>query len=806
MGYCAGARVSFASSGLGVSIGIRTQPSPAPKSRLCGSPTRVKSLQFSLLPFVSLRISTWFQSDAPLPSRRSVWLGAGLIALAASAAWHNSFSGPFIFDDVPAIEQNQTIRHWSTALLPPNADGLTVSGRPLLNLSFALNYALSGSRVWSYHAFNLCIHVLAGLTLFGIVRRTLQLRSGQALAAKAGGEQGASGTNFEHRAPPPLHLTPYTSLFAAGEATSLALVVALLWTVHPLQTEAVTYVVQRAESLMGLFYLLTLYCFIRAVDCHALRDNRNERPSGSDGICHLTSDKLLGGSVAIWLTLSVLACLLGMACKEVMVSAPLIVFLHDRTFVAGSFGKAWRQRWRFYAGLAATWIFLAALVAGTSNRGGTAGFGIGVSLGQYLATQFEAITRYLRLSIWPHPLILDYGALWVQNAAAVVPYALLVGSVVAGTAVALRRRPVPGFLGAWFLAILAPTSLVPGNRQTIAEHRTYLALAPVIAFAVVGLPALRRRPRDQGSRTHALRIPVVPWSRALVFPALSLTVAFAWLTAVRNADYRSDLAIWRDNVAKRPQSAWAHHNLACVLLRQGAAAGALAEEQAALRLKPDLLEAAVGAANALTQLQRESEAVVYFQAALKIEPNHASAHESLGAIFARTGRLDQALEHYAAVVRIAPKQAPAHFNLAMVLTQLGRLNEAIAEYQTVLRLKPDTPAASYNLGAIYQQLGRVGEARAQFEQTLRWQPANAAAHNNLGNILARAGQLPEAVDHYEAALRSEPNDAVAHYNLGTALLQLQRPAEAAAQFEAALRIQPDFAPARETLNGLENHR
>ena len=196
-------------------------------------------------------------------------------------------------------------------MLCPPSHGETVSGRPVLNLSLALNYAVSGCDVRGYHVTNLAIHLAAALLLFGIVRRTLPRFRGC-----GGGQQLAR-----------LQL-----------ATPLALAIALLWAVHPLQTESVTYIVQRAESLMGLFYLLTLYCFLRGA----------------------------GSARAIfWYAGSVLACLLGMATKEVMVSAPLVVLLYDRTFLAGSFREAWRRRWAYYLALAATWLLLAWLVAQT---------------------------------------------------------------------------------------------------------------------------------------------------------------------------------------------------------------------------------------------------------------------------------------------------------------------------------------------------------------------------------------------------------------------------------------------------------
>ncbi len=187
-------------------------------------------------------------------------LAAGLITLATVAAFSNSFAGPFVFDDIPSIVKNPTIRQlwplWPT-LCPPR-DGETVTGRPLLNLSLAINYAVSGQRVWSYHAANLGIHVFAALLLFGILRRSFLLPT----------MRDRWGT----------------------AALPLALVVALLWAIHPLQTESVTYIVQRAESLVGLFYFLTLYCFVRArkgTVPFSLRRKSGQSPrcSGMPGRC-----------------------------------------------------------------------------------------------------------------------------------------------------------------------------------------------------------------------------------------------------------------------------------------------------------------------------------------------------------------------------------------------------------------------------------------------------------------------------------------------------------------------------------------
>jgi tetratricopeptide (TPR) repeat protein len=482
---------------------------------------------------------------------------------------------------------------------------------------------------------------------------------------------------------------------------------------------------------------------------------------------------------------SLLACLLGMATKEVMVSAPLIVFLYDRTFVAGSFRGALRRRGGYYASLAATWVLLAWLVAGAGTRGGTAGFGLGVTPWSYALRQGETIVRYLGLSLWPHPLIIDYGANLATPAAAIVACALLVALLVAATGIALWRRPVAGFLGAWFFAILAPSSsVVPVATEFMAEHRMYLPLAAVIAAVVLGLHAWAGR-------------------RSLVVFAL-LAVALGWLTMRRNEDYHSDVALWTDAVTKRSANARAHSNLGSAWLLAGDPTAALAEEQEALRLQPDLAEAAFYAGKAALQLDREADAMRYYETTLKLEPDYTMAHVELGNLEMHAGRPTNACAHYEAALVKLPRFAPMHYNLAMARLQMGRLDEAIAEFETVLRLQPEMAAACYNLGTVFLQLGRLSQAQAQFERTLQLEPGNSAAHNNLANILMQAGRLAEAVDHYRAALRSDPANVAAHCNLGVALLQLHRLPEAKYEFEAALRLQPGYPPAQAALEQLND--
>jgi protein O-mannosyl-transferase len=660
-----------------------------------------------------------------IPGRAQTLVAGAAIAGAALAAYARTFRVPFLFDDGPAILDNPGIRHlwplWHAFW--PQSKVTAVAGRPVANLTVALNYALSGNGVWSYHALNLLIHVLAGLTLYGVVRRTLLL---PALAARFG-----------------------------RHARLLALAIALLWTLHPLQTEAVTYIIQRVESLMGLFYLLTVYCFIRAAEA--------PRPWP-------------------WRAGALAACLLGMATKEVMVTAPVLILLYDRTFLAGTFAEAWRRRGWLHLSLAATWLLLLGLVASTGwNRGGASGFNVGVTPTAYWLTQFEAVTRYLWLTVWPHPQVFDYGTFWVHGAGRVAGYALIVVPLAAAVIWALVRAPAAGFLGAWFFGLLAVTSVVPGTIQMIVEHRMYLPLAAVITAAVLGLHTLWRRP-----------------GVTLAF-ALVLAVALGVLTARRNEDYRSELSIWTDTVAKRPDSPRARNGLAFALDHLGRVPDAVREFQAAQRLAPDNAELRDNLGVTLARAGRTAEAIEQFEAALRLQPNLFVAHSNLGNALLQSGRPAGAIREYEAALRLRPDYADAEYNLGGAFDHTGQTAEALRHYEAAIRLRPDFAPAHYNLAELLNRLRRTGEAVAQYEIALRLQPELVPAHDNLGTLLCRLGRTAEGIAHLQAAVRLRPDYARPHFNLGVALMQAGRTPEAIGQYREALRLQPDYLEAHTNL-------
>jgi protein O-mannosyl-transferase len=575
---------------------------------------------------------------------------AALIVLATIAAYSNSFRGAFILDDIDCILNNATIRHlWplGPVLSPPSEGGRTVAGRPLVNLTLAINYAVSGSDVWSYHATNLLVHILAALTLWGVVRRTLRLPT------------------------MPGHLRE--------SADWLATAAALLWALHPLTTAAVTYTVQRAESMMALFYLLMLYCRIRGWS--------SRRP-------------------AAWYAGTVVAAALGMASKEVMVTAPLVVLLYDRTFLTGSFRQALKSRWRLYAGLAATWLILG-LLAAHSPRAGTAGFGIvNLTLWEYARSEPGVILHYLRLCVWPHPLCLDYCWPVARQLGRILLPGAVVTAMLIATAFAIWCWGRIGFLGAWFFLILAPTSSVIPILDLAFEQRMYLPLAAVVMAAVLAGHWVLQRGAQRV-------VPWPAWRRSLSGLLLVIVVTvLGGLTYHRNRDYQSGISIWTDTIAKRPDNPRAHYNLGRHYVEAGDFPPAREQFARTVQLKPDYPDGYMNLACAEARLGQNEEALADFDRAIQLFPSKADNYFNRGNSLYELGRFEEAIADYDAAIARNTGHAKAYYSRGQAQQKLKRTAEALASYNTAIRLKPDHRDAFGERAISYYYLKRYDEAWA----------------------------------------------------------------------------------------------
>jgi hypothetical protein len=517
--------------------------------------------------------------------RWRLWVPLAIV-VATVLAYVNAFSNPFLFDDEAIITANP-----DTQVLFP----LAFAGRWLVNLTFKLNYAVGQFRVADYHATNLMIHLAAALLLFGWVRRTLLLpRAGEVWPRHAAGLAGA---------------------------------IAGLWAVHPLQTESVTYICQRYESLMGLCFVGTLYTFVRGVQAR-------------------------GRGGASWFGVSLAICVLGMGTKEIMVTAPLVVLLYDCLLGAGSAGEAVRKRWRVHLGLWLTLIVFGFLEWQMFNVVAQQGEGVTLAVPpvSYLLTQMQVIPHYIRLSFVPYPLCFDYGWPFVTSWTRVVlPGTFLVGLGVLTLLLWVRGRS-HAFLGLWFFIILAPTSSIVPVPDAAFEHRMYLPLASVISAAVLGSYWLLRGAMASRQRTCVLGGGVV----------LAGMVVAVMMTHQRNLAYRSGLTMWQSVVSVRPQNHRARLNLGSALLRGARYAEAEAEGREVAR-QLDYC-AALGADDVPAWGEDAAGAAIYREAR-----HYALAHNIIGVASIHQGDTTEAEKHFREAVRLLPQFADADRNLAELI-------------------------------------------------------------------------------------------------------------------------------------------
>jgi protein O-mannosyl-transferase len=613
-------------------------------------------------------------AEHPTPDRWRVRFAAALIAVAACAVYANSLSIPFVLDDQGTVVQNPDIRQLSDLrrVLVPAANSAT-AGRPLVSLSFALNYAVGGLAPAGYHALNLVLHVLCALLAFGLVRRTL-----------AG--------------------PPWPANVRAG-ALPVAAVSALVWVVHPLTSEVIDYVTQRTEALAALWILAALYAARRW----------HEQPGSR------------------W-DLTAIACgMLGVLSKETAVVTPVLVALYDRAFLTDSWRTAWRQRSSLYIGLIASWFVLAA-VLWSGPRSAVSGFSAGISPWTYLLNQAVVIVDYLRLSVWPVRLVAFWGWPLPLTFSEVWPQFAVVAALAAGSVAWFLKTPRVAYCLVWFFVTLAPTSsFVPIATEVGADRRMYLPLASLVTLVIAGCwygLTARRDPAQHRMRTAGFAlgavalVGVLGWTtaarnREYATPlALAQTILERRPTAVAHQILGEQLALanrvpealaeFREAVSLGDTRAV--YPLALLIFNQGDVAGAVPHFERVIEL--------AGANQPLRWLEPSQLEVL-------------SARLMLSQIYANQQRWADAEAQAQQVLARVPRQLDARRVLGAALVGQQRWAEAIAEHQQFLAERPGDVQARINLGIALAGAGRFSEATTEFRRAVSTDPQNATARRLL---------------------------------------------------------------------------
>ncbi|MDB4444103.1 tetratricopeptide repeat protein [bacterium] len=678
------------------------------------------------LPHTGIRVST----ETPVvPFKHFVdVLKISSLAILVVLLYANTLQSPFTFDDRPNIQDNPHIRLTELTL-----EGIADAGfqspssnRPFPNITFALNYYFHRYNVSGYHVLNILIHFATGLFLYLLLKTTLSI----------------------------------PSLRSRYESYKwLPFLTVLIWLVHPIQIQSVTYIVQRMNSMATMFFVLSLLFYAKA------------RMAEKTGIKRF----LFAGSL--------LSGILSVGSKEIAATLPFFIFLYEWYFFRDLSWTWLRQHLLPFAGLLMLLFIFALIYMGTHplEKIDMLYKGYDFTPSQRVLTELRVVVFYISLLIWPHPSRLNLDHSFSLSHSLTDPITTLLSlAFIAGllglSIFIAKRERLLSFCILWFLGNLVIESSVIGL-EIIYEHRLYLPSMLAIMMAVI----LARR--------------LVKWKWMRVCLLCASVTVFSFWTYERNRVWGDGETLWRDCVVKSPEKARPRYNLGVVIGRQGRIEEAIKQYREAIRIEPAHEKANNNLGNALVRLGRKDEAVDNFNKALRKNPDYADAHNNLANVLGDLGRPKEAMRHYSEVLRINPDHAEARYNLGNFLLGLGRFNEAVSHFSDALRIRPDLADAHYSLGNALAQLEKLKEAVNHYKAAIRINPDHVEAHNNLGSTLISQGKIEEGMGHFREALRIKPVYSRAHLNIGNTLLLQGKSERALKHFSVALRLTPDDAVA-----------
>ena len=659
----------------------------------------------------------------PLPNDSRFWtrplFHIFLIVLIGVLVYSNSFQVPFVYDDESSITQNHVIKNLHDFLL--EGSGYRYNPRRFLGyLSIALNYHWGGLDVTGYHIFNLAVHIATALLVYILARLTL--------STPFCADAGLWTADREQTRQP-----------GWSWRSLLPLLAALLFVCHPVQTQAVTYIVQRLASLATLFFVLALVCYLKG-------------RLGAEA-----SGRAFSARPLAWYGIALLAALAAMRTKEISFTLPFVVALFEFSF----FRNTLRKKLLFLSPILLCLVvvplgFLGSerpvgeLLSDVSNMTRET---VEISRTDYLLTQFSVIATYLRLLVFPvnQNLDYDYPVYTSFFSAPVLLSFLLLLSLLALAGYLHFRADRPGaaplprsadagdsdsgapcrapelrlisFGILWFFITLSVESSIIPIRDVIYEHRLYLP--SVGAFLAVAAAAVAL------AQSRRLR-----WAP---FAVLALALVFSAATWLRNDVWQTEISLWRDAAAKSPNKPRPLTNYGFALLKAGRIDQAFEPLQKALALDLSYPPAYNHLGTAFMKKGMVPDAIAAFQNVVAISPDYAEAHRNLGAALSAAGRMEEAVAQLDRALQLDPNSAAAHYNLGLAHQKMGRLQDAVRDYRSASRLDPKYALPYHNLGTVYLALGQTQDAVRELRKAVALDPTNETFRRNLETVLSRTG-------------------------------------------------------------------
>lgn len=706
-----------------------------------------------------------------------------IISILGVLVYSNTLMAPFEFDDKRSIIENPVIRDSLYFKNPSALQRIDTSkeikeffeSRYIGYLSFALNYRLHDLNVTGYHIFNILVHIVNALLVYWLVILTFRT-------------------------------SHFRDLPDANSGNLIAFFSALIFAVHPIQTQAVTYIVQRFTSLAVFFYLLSLVFYIKS-RIMAIGDQRSAVSSQDNDqkVKHIKFKKW-GYYCA-----SIISAVLAMKTKETSFTLPIIVTFYEFMFFGGNFKK----RLVYLAPILLTMLIIpitlisvrtSLVYSGRIDESFELLSSPLISHSDYLFTQFRVIVTYIRLIVFPVNQIFDYDYP-IYNSFFALPvlssFLFLMAIISCGIYLlyysrysvgAKRYSRLISFGIFWFFITLSVESSIIPRADVIFEHRVYLSSVGFIIAVITFLIGLR----------NALvgRIQII--ERIILSVPITAVLVLSVAAYMRNDVWRSEVSLWKDVVSKSPEKLRGHYNLGAAYAKQGWFDDAIKEFRIILRMKKkdfDTLHYNLGwvyfKKNMLDDAERE------YLAAIKLNPNYTDAYINLGAVYINQGRFDDAIEVFKKAIVIKPDDPEAHYNLGGVYEGQGKLENAIEEYKIVLRQRPKLADEHNNIGVELFRKGRLKEAERKYRIAIGLKPNMDQPHYNLGLALKKMGRLDEAIKEFKETIRLKPHMERTYYNLGLIYKEKGLFGKAKESFQAAIKLKPDYHDAIRELEALK---
>lgn len=684
-----------------------------------------------------------------------------LIIILTALSYINTLNNSFVYDDNTYVVENRQIRSISNipkafiSSYPPDAkeQGLY---RPLVTISYIFDYAVWGLNPKGFHLTNIIFHILTSIIVYFLVFKILK-------------------------------------------SSLPSLIAALIFALHPVHTEAVTWVVGRAEVMAGLFYFLAFLFYIKAGNLPSFKNRQ-----------------FIFSNIFYFLAL---------LSKEMAITFPILLFVYDYFFVQRQRStetiELLKRRYLYFIILTFMYIIIRFAVLGSLSPQKNLSFTSDVGLYERFLTIIVVIGYYIRLLFLPFNLTVDY--VFPKIASLNLPVLIYGGMLIFSLIIisfSYKMSKRLSFAILFFYITLLPVSNIMPIGELIAERFLYI---PLISFVLlIGI----------STDYFFIRFPSRFLRIIISIPLILLALFYSLLTISRNYDWKDAFTLWKSTIYTMPESSVAHNNLGIEYAKKEGYVDAIVEYKKAIELSPKYSHALTNLGDAYLKIGLIDEAIDFYKKAIETEPDYSIAYNNLGFAYFEKRLYKEALTEYKKAIGLNPKDPLFYNNFGNLYASMKRYDDAIAEYKRAISIDSLDTNAYNNLGAVYAQQGKFNEAEAEVRKALAIDPENSlakktledilnrgrivvetespldkkggksaqvAAYNELGNKYKQKGLYDDAISSYKKALQIDPKDAGSHYNLGIAYVKKGLYNEAVLETESALKLDPKLADAHRNL-------